>query len=543
MKLIKTALVILLALSISACGNKNRLKDDIHIVFTSDVHCGVDENIGYAGLRQYVDELKIDHDHVTLVDLGDFAQGGTLGSLSKGEIIVDIMNDVGYDIATFGNHEFDYGMDGLKNIIDRAEFEMIACNVAYSGNSDNVFADIPEYVIKDYDGVKVGYVGIITPQSLKTSTPKYFMEDGEYVYGFYGSNDGHELAKKVQDTVDRVRSEGANYVVAMSHLGYGDAFVPFDSVSLIRNTSGIDAVLDGHSHSEISGERYQNKNGQDVVLVSCGTKLANIGELIICKDGSIESLLVSQYDSVSSMVSAAYERLDEILSVQVGKADFNLVIGKDGIRQVRDRETNLGDFVADAYRAVMGTDIAITNGGGIRTDIKSGDISVGNLIDVHPFQNDIASCYASGQQILDMLEFTSRYVQKINVLDGKAIDEFGGFLQVSGMKYTIDTSIDSSVVVDENGAFVSVGDRRRVKDVYVLENGVCVPIDKNKMYSLAGISYVLFGGGDGNTVLSECEKIVESGPTDANALKAYIEMLGGTIPEEYREVQGRITVE
>ena len=331
----------------------------------------------------------------------------------------------------------------------------------------------------------------------------------------------------------------------MTHLGSLTIQAPYDSISLISHTEGIDAVLDGHSHSVIVDDRYPNKNGEDVVLSSVGTKLAEAGELILGKDGTISVLHIEEYgrqdEEILNKVAEANSVISDILSERVCDLDYDMLItDEEGIRITRSRETTVGDFFADALRFALESDIAIINSGGVRNSIMAGEVTYGNLYNVAPFQNTLALVKATGQQILDALEFGARFTERIYKLDGNAVGENGALLQVSGLKYTIDTSVESSVLLDENDMFVGfANDDRRVKDVMVLQDGEYVPIDKEKTYLLGGINYVLLNSGDGNTVLKDCEVIIENGITDVEALRNYLDAIGG----RYREIDGRIIVE
>jgi 2',3'-cyclic-nucleotide 2'-phosphodiesterase (5'-nucleotidase family) len=546
MKKIISLLVITLVL-ITGCQKKEaEQSEDIYIVFTSDVHCGIDENFSFASLKAYINELKSEHSGVLLVDCGDFLQGGTLGSLSKGEYVVELMNDIGYDLATFGNHEFDYGMDQLSKLLKEMDFEMIASNVIYTGTKENIFKDVPEYVIKEINGIKIGFIGILTPQSLTSSTPVFFKENDEFVYDFYSKNEGRDMFAKVQSVVDEVRKQGARYVVALSHLGSENVTGPFNSIAFIANTTGIDVVLDGHSHSIIIEDKYPNKNGKNVILSSVGTKLEEVGTLIIDTEGNMTTMHMAEYANkdkeMENEVAEVYARIDDILSQPLGTNEYPLYVTDDeGIRMVRSRETNCGDFVADAYRYVMGTQIAVANSGGVRANIPAGVITYNDLFSITPFQNHVASAYVSGQQILDDLEVACRKTEALYKFDGNAVGENGGFRQVSGLKFTIDTSVESAVIIDENNFFAGFSsDARRVKDVYVLEGDEYVPLEKDKIYTIASTDYVLFGSGDGNSVYSSSEPIVASGISDVEALKQYFSEVG--ITEQYRTVQDRISI-
>ena len=545
-RMFKLLLIGLMCVSITSCKIKKQ-KDDIYIFFTSDVHCGIDENLTMSSLKALINDTKAEHPYVSLVDLGDYVQGGEFGALSKGEIIIKVMNKMGYDFVTFGNHEFDYGMEQLSKLISMMEFQPVLANVRYTGNKENVFKDVPEYVIKDYDGTKVAFIGVDTPTCITSATPAFFKEDGEFVYDFYSGDDGLELAEKVQSVVDEVRKKGADYVVAMTHLGASDSNVPYDSISFIHNTNGIDVVLDGHAHLLIVEDKYPNKDGEDVILSSVGTKLQAAGELIIGKDGSLTTMHVDSYDKkdgeIDQVIEEAQSELDVILDQEIFTIDHTIWMSdEEGVRMSRNRETPAGNFLADAYGKIMDAQIGLANGGGIRAAIPEGTVTYQNLLDVNPFMNELVCIEATGQQIFDALEYNSSEVQRIYKLDGAPVGETGGFLSVSGLKYTIDTSIDSAVTVDENGLFAGYSsDARRVKDVYVLIDGGYEPLDLEKTYTLASNDYVILNNGNGLTAFDGCQ-IVSRGVTDINALIEYAQSIDD-YTDLYKDVEGRITVE
>lgn len=505
------------------------LDNDIVILYTNDVHCGVDDNLGYAGLATVKNALEAQGKHVVLVDNGDAVQGDTIGTLSNGEYIIDIMNEVGYDVATPGNHEFDYGMDQFFALTEQANFPYVSAN--FVDNDGNTVLD--PYVIKDVAGVKIAFVGISTPKTITTSTPKYFQDDnGNYIYAFQQDETGEKLYAAVQAAVDAARAEGAQFVIAMAHLGIEEDCSPWTSSEVIVNTTGIDAVLDGHSHSMIECEKVKNKDGAEVLLSSTETKLAYIGCLTIKDDGSMSTTLISD-NGMKDFIGGIQEEFEELVNTVVASTDVDLII-KDpasGERIVRVSETNLGDLCADAYRAMSGADVAIVNGGGVRADIPAGDITYGQIIAVHPFGNEMCVVECTGQEILDALELGC----------SKLPAESGGFLHVSGMTYTIDLNVESTVKLDENGMFVSVEGERRVKDVTVGGE----PLDPEKTYTLASHNYKLKNCGDGYSMFADNLFLQDSVMIDNQVLINYIvDVLGGTVGEEYADPygQGRITI-
>lgn len=525
------ALMLVLIMVLAGCGtgNSTPAAKDIVILYTNDAHCGIEDGMGYQGLSAAKRALLAAGNKVLLVDNGDAVQGDTIGTLSKGEYIIDIMNKLGYDVATPGNHEFDYGMDQFNKLVEKADFDYISCNfVDKDGNPV-----LKPYVIKEADGVKIAFVGISTPKTITTSTPTYFQDgEGNYIFGFLQDDTGEKLYAAVQSAVDAARKEGAKYVIAMAHLGIEADCQPWTSSDVIVNTSGIDVVLDGHSHSTIAGDIVKNKEGKDVILTSTGTKLANIGCLTITADGKLSTALIND-DGMSDTIAEIKSGYEEIVNTVVASTKVELTVNDpvSSERMVRRQETNLGDLCADAYRAMSGADIAVVNGGGIRVSIPAGDITYGQIIAVHPFGNEMCMVEATGQQILDALEMGAR----------NAPGECGGFLQVSGMSYEIDLNVEPTVEVNADGMFTGVSGEYRVKNVKVGDE----PLDLAKTYTLASHNYMLKSAGDGMAMFQGCTLLQDSVMIDNQVLINYIvDVLGGVVGEDYADPygQGRITV-
>lgn len=547
-KLLAVLLALTMLLGVSALAEESAplFQQDVMILFTSDVHCGIESNFGYAGLAMVRDAYKNAGYHVLLVDNGDSIQGEPVGTMTTGEANVKLMNAVGYDIATMGNHEFDYGMDRFFELSKMANFPYISCN--FNKNGELQFAP---YIIKEFDGVKLAFVGITTPKTLTSSTPKYFQdENGNFIYGFFEDETGEGLYNAVQKAVDDARAEGASIVIAMAHLGNEAECSPYTYADVIANTTGIDALLDGHSHDTVHVE-MRNKARETVLRQGCGTKLEGVGYLkIAAKNGAMKAGVMMwnnddfnatqlyQLDTdVTKAVAEATETLNAKLAEVVAKTDVELTINdpvavtEEGkpVRIIRNAETNLGDLCADAYRYVSGADIAFVNGGGIRVSIKEGDITLNDILKVHPFGNALCVCEATGQQILDALEFGAKDVP----------GEFGGFLQVSGLTYEIHTSVPSSVKLDDKGLFAGVEGEYRVKNVMVGGE----PLDLEKIYTLASHNYMLQGQGDGYTIFEDNVYTQESVMLDNQVLITYItEGLNGVVGAEYANPygQGRI---
>ena len=520
------------------------LSKDLVILYTSDVHCCVDQGFGYVGLKAVRDSLEAAGNYTLLVDDGDSIQGEPLGTMTSGEADIDLMNAVGYDIAIPGNHEFDYGMDRFLELAEKAEFPYISCN--FNKEGELVF---DPYIIKEFDGVKIGFVGVTTPKTLTSSTPKYFQdENGNFIYGFLQDGTGEGVYNAVQKAVDDARAEGAQYIVVMAHLGNEAECSPWTYAEVIENTNGIDFFLDGHSH-DTDQLVVKNKDGEDVIRSACGTKMGGIGWAKITVDGELSAGLYSWNNDVSApellgikneisdVLDAETAELDEALQTVVAKSAVELTIydpeAVDGegkpIRIVRRAETNLGDLCADAYLDQSGADIAFVNGGGIRISLPKGDITLNDILKVHPFGNSMCVIEVTGQQILDALEWGAHAMPGEN----------GGFLQVAGLTYEIHTYIDSTCTQDENSMFTGVTGEYRVKNVMVGGE----PLDLEKTYTLASHNYMLKNNGDGYTMFAGANILQDEVKLDNQVLKDYITgTLGGVIGEEYADPygQGRI---
>lgn len=513
-------------------------EDDIVILYDNDAHCSID---GYAKVAELKDEMETKTDYVTLVSSGDFIQGGLAGALSKGEWIVDIMNATGYDIVTLGNHEFDFQLDQLFSLTNYLDAKVVSCNFKDLAKDKSVYAP---YKIVKYGDKKVAFVGISTPESITKSTPAYFQnEEGEYIYGFCNDTTGEALYACVQKAVNQARKEGADYVVAIAHLGTEGSTEYWSSTAVVENTTGIDVMLDGHSHSTFEADIVKNEAGKKVIVSQTGTKFDNIGKLVITKDGKISTELVSldTYTAQDEEVAALVEKVTAEQEKQTGKVigktnvDLTTLDPVTGNRAVRSSETNLGDFCADALRTVLDADIAVMNGGGIRADIPTGDITYANFVSVYPWGNMACVIEVTGQQLKDALELGAMNFP----------NESGGFLQVSGIKYKINSKIASSVKVDEEGLFQSVEGKYRVKKIkiYNEETGKYEKLDLNKTYTLAGINYTLKSCGDGFTMFKGSKVVKDDVAVDCEVLITYVtDFLDGIVGAEYAKPQGRIKV-
>ncbi|MBE6771578.1 MAG: hypothetical protein E7547_05475 [Ruminococcaceae bacterium] len=518
------------------------------ILYTNDVHCAIEN---YAVLAAYKADLVAKGKNVVVVDAGDAIQGEVIGSTTEGEAIVDIMNAVGYDYAVPGNHEFDYGMEVFLDLAqNKAEYDYISSNFY---DLTSVSPVLKPYAIEDFGAYQIAFVGISTPDTITSTTPEYFKdESGNFIYGFPvypGGMTNEDLYENVQESVDKAINDGADYVVAVGHAGIIGSNDGWKSSDIIANTDGIDCFIDAHSHETTEKAVYKNKDNEDVFLTSTGEKFANFGMFTISGDNkSFELINPDNVDieTMSSDAKSAYTAVKEkidgynediaYLFEEIGTSEANLIIrDSDLSRAVRKRETNAGDFVADAYRAVTGSDVAIANGGGIRAEVEVGSVTRKSLMDVNAFNNNMCVLEVTGQQIIDILEHGAR----------KCPEELGSFFQVSGMTFEIHTYRKTPVITDQLGDFVEVDEtmERRVQDVCIGGE----PVDLDKKYTLTGSTYVLLQGGDGLTMLDGARVLQQEGlPCDSEMLiKYFTENLGGKITaEKYGNPNGdgRITI-
>lgn len=512
-------------ISVSATVNT----EDIVILYENDVHCSVE---GYSKLSALKKELKETYANVGVVSSGDYVQGSTLGVVSKGENIVNLMNLIGYDALTLGNHEFDYRIDRLHELVEIMNTKPVCCNFEKIGEGKTVFEP---FSIVEYGATKIAYVGVTTPSTISSSSPRQFRDDdGNYIYTFHPEN----LYETVQKSVDSAVEAGADYVIALTHVG--DTEILYDTEEMIAATKGIDAVLDGHSHSVIEGRIIKNSEGEDVVLTSTGTRFEHIGRLTI-SNGKITTELIktetlTKTDPVIDACLADIAKSQEELGGRVvGTCDFDLVThDENGNRIIRLRETNLGDLCADAFRSSVDADIGFCNGGGIRAPIEAGQITFNDLLNVLQYNNTIVHVEVSGRFIKDMLELT---------LDDLP-NECGTFPHVSGMTFSVNTSIDTSVIIDKNENFVKIDGPYRVYNIKVLnrETGKYEPIDLEKNYTLAISNYYALEYGGGMTMFEDVKILRNDGTLDVEALENYIsEDLGGVVGKQYATVQQNIT--
>ena len=518
----------------SACWTGE--KSEVTILYTNDVHTYIDKQapeLTYAAIAALKQSYQNAGKKVLLVDAGDHVQGTAYGSMDEGASIIELMNAAGYDAATPGNHEFDYGMDRAKELMRDADFPYLSCNWVDLRTNLRVLPEIKVFV---RGGVRIAFVGITTPETFTKSTPAYFMNKAQtkYIYDILGGEDGQKLYSAVQKAVDKAKCL-ADVVIGLGHLGVDPSSSPWTSEEVIAHTTGFDAFIDGHSHTVMENKQVADASGRMVTLTQTGSYFANVGEMTIAPDGTISTRLVSTYDqedpAVAAEQAAWVSSVDEMLGEKIAVADtkFYITDPATGKRRIRSGETNLGDFVADGIYTYFNEveqlhcDIAIMNGGGIRSDEDAGYWTFKTCKQVSPFGNVACLMSVTGKQIQDALEFAARFAGA----EGK---ENGGFLQVAGATYEIHTDIPNTVQTDDKNVWIgSATGTPRVQNVKIYDraNGTYVPLDENKTYALAGMNYTLRNLGDGFAMFDGAELIKDYVSEDYLVMSTYAMIFDG----------------
>ena len=533
-KIIAMIICVVLIVGIMPVSAFAQSSDDIVILYENDVHCVVD---GYTKLSAMKKELQETYEYVGVVSGGDYIQGTSLGVISKGEYIVNLMNLVGYDAVTLGNHEFDYRMERLDELVGMMNTKPICSNFQKIGEDDTYFEP---YKIVSYGDVDIAYIGITTPSTISSSSPAQFKdENGNFIYTFHPT----DLYDVVQANIDAAKAEGADYVIALSHIGYAEDDIYgeiADVETLIKNTNGFDVVLDAHSHSVIEGEIIVDEGGNEVLLSSTGTKFEYIGKLTISGGNfSTELIKTADYQSTDPAVDAYIQQINdefaELGNRKVAVSEVDLIIADaEGNRLVRKQETNLGNLCADAFRSITGADVGYINGGNLRSPIAAGDVTFNNMLNLLPFNNSVVVSEISGQTLKDMMEMAMRVWPEEN----------GAFPHLSGMRFSVNTAIRSSVVLNDEEEFVGVSGQYRVYDIEIFNKDTeeYEPLDLTKTYTIAATNYYLLEYGSGMTMLEDSVVLQNDGMLDVEVLERYIvEELGGVVGQEYAEVKRSIT--
>ena len=533
------AMVMMLALTITAGAEEvttTGAKTEVTVLYTNDVHTYIDKELSYASVSAMKQDYQKAGKQVLLVDAGDHIQGTAYGGMDEGKTIVQLMNAAGYDAATLGNHEFDYGMARALATVEEADFPYVSCNFYHEKNGVAGDPVLDSYQVFNMNGTKVAFVGITTPESFTKSTPAYFQDaNGKYIYGIAAGNDGAALYAAVQKAIDAAAKE-ADYVIALGHLGDDPSSRPWTSEEVIAHTTGLDAFIDGHSHSTVPMKQVKDKAGNTVVLTQTGSYFAAIGEMTIAADGTITAKLTTEYQNSDEKVAAMQkdwmDKVEGMLGEKIAETDIEFTISDaDGNRAVRKGATNLFDLNADAFYwyinevANLDCDVAVMNGGGVRATIAAGDWTYKSCKTVNPFGNVLCLMKVPGQMILDALEFGSRDTPD---------SECGGFLSAAGLTYEIDSTVQYTGSQDDKGVWQSgpTGEYRvRNVKIYNKTTGAFEPLDVKKTYTLGGINYTLRNQGDGFNMFQESagmELVMEGISMEYEAFAAYLKAFKDT---------------
>ena len=511
-------------------------KSDVTILYTNDVHTYIDKQspkLTYAAIADLKQSYQDAGKDVLLVDAGDHVQGTAYGSMDEGASIIKLMNAAGYDVATPGNHEFDYGMDRAKAIMKEADFPYLSCNWVDLRTTLRVLPSVKVFV---RGGRRIAFVGVTTPETFTKSTPAYFMDKAQrkYIYDIQGGEDGKKLYDAVQKAIDKAKLL-ADVVIGLGHLGVDPSSSPWTSEEVIAHTSGFDAFIDGHSHTVMENKQVQDASGKVVTLTQTGSYFANVGEMTIAADGTITTKLIPTHEGmdagIAAMQTSWVNTVDDMLGekIAVGDSDFYVSDPATGKRRIRSAETNLGDFVADGIYAYFNEveklhcDLAIMNGGGIRADVPAGDWTFKTCKQVSPFGNVACLMSVTGKQIQDALEFAARFA-------GEGGKENGGFLQVAGATYEIHTDIPNTVQTDEKNVWIgSATGTPRVQNVKIYDkaSGSYLPLDPGATYALAGMNYTLRNLGDGFAMFDGAELIKDYVSEDYLVMSTYAMIFDG----------------
>ena len=511
-------------------------KADVTILYTNDVHTYIDNKspkptyAAIAALKKSIEDTGRD---VLLVDAGDHIQGTAYGSMDDGATIIELMNEAGYDLATPGNHEFDYGMARAKAVIQEADFPYVSCNWVDLRTGFNVLPSVKFFFV---GGRKIAFVGVTTPETFTKSTPAYFMNDAQtkYIYDILGGEDGQKLYDAVQKAIDKAEFWGADTIIGLGHLGVDPSSSPWTSEEVIAHTHGFTAFIDGHSHTVMANKQVTDASGKAVTLTQTGSYFKNIGKMTVGAAGTLTTELINTYEGLDAAVAATASNwisaVDDMLGEEIAVGDTKFYINDPatGKRRIRSGETNLGDFVADGIYTYFNEieelhcDVAIMNGGGIRTDVEAGPWSFKTCKTVSPFGNVACLMSVTGQQIQDALEFGARFAGA----EGK---ENGGFLQVAGARYTIHPMIPNTVQTDDKNVWTGSAATPRVSNVEIYDKttGTYKPLDPNATYALAGMNYTLRNLGDGFAMFDGATLIKDYVTEDYLVMSSYAAMFGG----------------
>lgn len=525
------AIVLVVLLSV-ACVFAQSIKEVIHgeyqgktvILHSNDVHGAIEGYAKMAALRDYYVSEGAD---VILIDAGDFSQGTMYVNVSKGYNAVQLMNRVGYDIAGLGNHDFDYSYEQLVSNLATAQFEILCANI-FNETGNSIY---PAFMVGTTDsGLKIGFFAMDTPETQTKANPVQ-------IKGLQIPT-GDKFFKIAQDCVDALKAQNVDLIICIAHLGIDNESKPYTSYELLERISGIDYLIDGHSHSVFTD--YDGLADQQT-----GTGFVNIGVIVIDEEGKIEDAFLRPTEDlpsdedVLSFAQGIINQVDAEYSIKFAESKVDL--NGDKAPGNRTMETNLGDLVADSIlwsitrdpsSVTVPTDniVAMTNGGGIRAWLRKGDITKKDINTVQPFGNTVSVIYVTGKQILEVLE-ASTYLTP---------DAVGGFPQIAGMEITIDTTkaYEPNAETYPNSTYYGPASINRVTVNSI--NGK--DFDPDATYAVVTNNFCAAGGDTYYAFASTTNQFDTGMPLDEILMEYITTVLGGVIDEKYAEPAGRITI-
>ncbi len=530
--LLVIAMIFALAVPAFAEGETPSMAGKTVIVHSNDVHGAI---AGYANMAALAAEYESQGAKVIVADAGDFSQGKVEVSSNKGLNAVKMMDAAGYDVATLGNHEFDYGYAQLKENLKEATFSTICCNIL-DENGKPAFEGSKVF---DIDGLKVGFIGVNTPESQTKANPAL-------IKGLTWLA-GDDMVKAVQAEADKLKADGTDVIVVLSHLGVDSESKPNRSTDLWAGLKGVDFIIDGHSHT------VMEKGDNNEPIQSTGTAFDNIGVIVI--DNATKKIeknmlvKVTEDSAKDEAVAKAAQDITDAINAEYGAVFAKSEVELNGDRSYntktdlygnRDGETNLGDLITDSMvwsvKKTGGVTVdeknivAVTNGGGIRAAIKAGDVTKKDVNTVLPFGNTIAVVYVTGAELLEALE-ASTYCSPTSAI--------GGFPQVSGINYTVDASkaYDANDTTYPGSTYYGPKTINRVTIDSI--NGQA--FDAKATYAVITNNF-LAAGGDTYYAFASASAQFDTGIPLDEALMDYITTeLKGVIGAQYKTPQGRVS--
>ncbi|MCM1183868.1 MAG: bifunctional metallophosphatase/5'-nucleotidase [Roseburia sp.] len=512
---------------------KEDLDGKLVVIHTNDMHGHYEKNeeegtLGMSSVRALKGYYERQGANVLLLDAGDFSQGTNLVNYYKGLDAIYFMNAAGYDAATLGNHEFDFGFDALLEMAAAADFPILDANIISKETGEPYFGDNKIFTFSD---MTVGVFGLDTPETQTKASPKN-VKDVTFL-------DDAQLYACAQEQVNELKAAGCDYVICIGHLGVDEESMGRRSIDVAAQVTGIDLFIDGHSHTRIDG-------GMDVngtKIVSTGNYLESIGVVIYDGKTTTASLVsdMFKFGGCPDMDAFVKTFADIVNEAYAGTfATTTSQLNGNRAPGVRTEETNLGDFAADAYKYIAQTyadendmdmtiDAAIQNGGGIRATIEPGDISMDTLYTVFPYGNTISIVTVTGEELLEALEASCFACP----------DALGGFPQVSGIVFTIDTTVPyaQGAQYPDSTYFAPAAPGSRV----TIESVGGKDFDLKATYNIA-VNNFMADGGDTYYVFAQSANVIETGVVDAEGLISYVNSLNGVIGDEYAASKGNITI-